>query len=182
MDQSSTNINLISTKTELPEQLVAITKHLHRVGLAVIILFLALGLFFGIGITILKLRLTSLVKEKNELVTRIKAASRKESMYSVLMKQSSVALKVLGSVKPWDRVVDEINAIAPEPMFISASVSEKQNLTMTAQAASVDEAALTVETISSLSLQKKIHNAVLESLEMGADGKVKLILSFTPTL
>lgn len=182
MDQSSTNINLISTKTELPEQLVAITIHLRKAGVMVVLASLTLGLFFGIGLTVLRLRVATLTKERDTVVARIQSSSRKESIYSVLIKQSAVALKVLASVKPWDSIVDQINAIAPEPQFISASVSEKQDLTMTIQAPSVEEAIVAVETVTSLSQQKKIHNSVLESLEMGPDGKVKLIISFTPTL
>ncbi len=181
MEQLRT-INLISTKTALPETLVALTKHIRKVGLAVSLLSLGLGLFFGVGFTVLKLRVSSLAQEKDTLVARIKSASKKEGIYAILVKQSLVAQKALASVKPWDAVVDEINAIAPQPILLSASVNEKQELSLTAQTPSVEEAALVVERISSLTTQKKIRNAVLESLEVGIDGKVKLVISFTPTL
>lgn len=182
MSTQSSNINLISTKTELPEQLVAITKYLHRAGLGAVFISLALGLFFGVGVTVLKLRATSLAKENDALVARIKSVSSKEAMYAVLVKQSAVAQKVLVSIKPWEAVVDEINAIAPPPILLSATVNEKQELSLTAQTPSVEEAALMVERISGLTTQKKIRNAVLESLELGIDGKVKLVITFVPTL
>lgn len=181
MEQLRT-INLISTKTELPETLVALTKHLHKVGLVSVLISLGLGLFFGVGITIVQLRVTALAQEKNTLIARITSAAKKEGMYAVLLKQSGVAQKVLAAVKPWDAVIDEVNTIAPEQTLLSASVNEKQDLSLTAQIPSVEEAALMVGRISNLATQKKIHNAVLESLEVGNDGKVKLVITFTPTL
>ncbi|MBI3577586.1 hypothetical protein HY086_06120 [Candidatus Gottesmanbacteria bacterium] len=178
----STEINLISTKTQLPEQLVAITKHVRRVGIGALLLSLGLGLFFGVGLTVMKLRVSQLTGEKNDLVARIRGASSKEGIYMVLLKQSAVAQKVLASVKPWDVAVDEITAIAPGGMLSSASINEKQELSLVAVAPSVEEAAGLVERISGLTAQNKIHSAVLESLEVGTDGKVKLVITFVPTL
>lgn len=181
MAMQSANINLISTRTELPQQFVAISNHLRRVGTAALLLSVALGLFFGVGIAILKLRVSFLVQEKKDLVARINSASRKEGMYAVLVAQLAVAQKVLASVKPYDAVVSDAGTIAGDRMLSTLSVNEKHELSMTVVSSSVEEAAFVVERVSELTTQKVIRNAVLESLEVGNDGKVRLAITYLPT-
>lgn len=181
MEQTA-KINLISTKTELPQQLVAITSHLRRVGIGAVLLSLGLGLFLGVGVAVLRLRVAALGNQREELVTRIKSAFRKESIYSVLAKQSAVAAKVLASFEPWERVVDQVTTIAPGTTFSSAAVNEKQELTLTAATFTIAEAAAVVERISDATSRKLIRSATMESLELGTDGNVRLVIRFTPTL
>lgn len=182
MPTPSPNINLILTKTELPQQLVAIANHLRRVGVGALLVSIAVGLFFAVGLAVVNLRISSLAKEKEELTNSIKSNQRKESMYAVIITQSAVAQKVLASVKPWGAVIGDAATIAPDTMLSTLSVNEKQELTMTIQTMSVDEAAQVVFQINELTTNKKIRNAVLDSLEVGNDGKVRLVITYTPTL
>ncbi len=182
METSTLDINLIASKTDVTPDLVTLSGHLRRVGIGATILSLAFGLFFGVGVTVLRVRVASLTVEKTNLLTRIGSNSRKEGLITVVKKQSGVAQKILISVKPWDTVLDQIAIIAPDPFFTSASVNEKKELSLVVSAPAIPDAAGMVERIQALTSSKVIRNPFLDSLEVGIDGNVKMSITFVPTV
>ncbi len=178
MDSSTADINLIAAKTDVTPSLLVLSAHLQKIGLAATVLSLLLGLFFGVGLTILRVRIKSLNGEKINLLTRIQNNSRKEGLITIIKKQSSVAQKVMATVKPWGDVIAQIASIMPLHIFTSVSVNDKGELSLIISAPTIGDALDVVERINALVKDKSIKNPMLQSLEMGVDGNVRMSLTY----
>lgn len=178
MDTSTTNINLIATRTNSAPNLLALSARLQKIGLMATVASLLIGLFFGVGLTILKLRITTLTSEKTKLLARIQDNFQKEALITIVKKQSSVAQKVISTVKPWGEVIAQISTVIPLHIFTSVSVNDKQELSLIISAPTIGDALDVVASINALVKDKSIKNPMLQSLEMGVDGNVKMSLTY----
>lgn len=178
METIPPDINLIASKTDGTPSLLVLARNLQKIGLAATVGSIVLGLFFSVGLIILNMRITSLTSEKTVLLERIQSDSKKEGLITIVKKQSGVADKVLATVKPWGGVIAQITDIVPLSIFSSLSVSDKQELSLIISAPTIGDALDVVERINTYVKDKTVKSPMLESLEMGVDGNVKMSLTY----
>lgn len=178
---SSTDINLIKTKTVGPFPLLALEERLRRVSWVVLLCLLVVGLIIGGSYVWVRQRYRSLEEEKVNLVRQINAGAIKEGILFSIKDRVELLTKVLAVVRPWGKLFPMLERIAPLPALSTVGVDEQGRVSLFLELASIDEAVSAVRSATQLVEEKLLRSPQLTSLSLGENGTVQVGLSFIPT-
>ena len=176
----SSDINLLKAKTMLTPQLVAIEGQLRIASLALLILLLSAGMFFGVGYVILRRQYEVVSAKKQSLMAAIGRGLRKEGFYSSLKDRLAIVGRIIEGQRSWLGILDLIDRVTASGARTSFTVNEKDEVSLSIENDTLEETFGVVERILAEVSAKTMANPTLESVQYQKDGMVRVSLTFTP--
>lgn len=177
---SSSDINLLQSKTVLPPQLAAIEGRLRQASYMSLAILLVAGVLVGVTYLFFQNQKRVLEETRTQLIRKINAQSQKEGFLVAVRERLGVVDKVLAYQLPWAQIMDTIKTIALPPKLNAISVEEQNKVTLSVKADSIEETLNMVNAIVAGVEQKKLRNPQLVSFQLEKDGSVQLMFSFVP--
>lgn len=174
----SNPINLFQSKAQLSPFWSVIERYL-RISRAILIFIL-----LGCGVTIISLYIFASMQKKTlqaqqtQLLTMVTQYADKEVMFRtlrarVLSLQSIMKQQI--SIAPY---IDTTLLIAQPPALTAFSVGEKNSVSISVKMTSMDEAVKLVNTVITLTNDKKILHPILSSFSIDKDGSISVGLAY----
>ncbi len=155
---------------------------LRRISYFIIFAVLVVGIAVGIFYFYLQFSLSTLMAQKSQLLAEVTSNARKETLYRSVKTELGITAKVLSTQKKWDGTVRTILDLGTPPTITSFSVEDKGKLSININTGTVEEAAGLAGSVISLVGQNKLKDPVLENLEVDKNGRVRMLITFTPIL
>lgn len=176
----SSDINLLKAKTLLTPQMLAIEEQLRRASLIFLLFLLGTGIFFSVGYLILRRSHEGLVADKQAVMTAISAQTRKEGLSLSIKDRLTIAGKIIEQEKSWIAVLDLIERIVGSGKHTSFTVNDKEEVSLSINTASLEEAFVVVDHVLTESKTKALAHPILDTVQYQKDGSVRLSLTFVP--
>jgi len=174
----SANINLLKNKTGISPEMVNIEVWLRMVSLATLAIVIVVGMVVGGGYIFLQQERVRLEQEKATLEQQLAQERQKEGMLATLKRRVALMGKIQTVQRSMGSVLSIAQTIAPGSQLTSIIVDEQQQIKVTAQTASIEEAAGVIINLLALAESNRVVSPELVGLELGKDGSVKLTVSF----
>lgn len=176
----SSDINLLKAKTMLTPQLVAIEGQLRIISVVLLVLVLCAGLFFGVGYVIFRRSLESLSGRKTALIAAVGKELQKEGLYASLKDRLAITGRIIEKQRSWLKVVDLVDRVTLSGPRTSFAVGENNEVNLSITSNSLEDAFDVVDRVIAEVEGKNMINPVLQSVQYGKDGSVRISLTFTP--
>ncbi len=176
----SSDINLLKAKTMLTPQLLAMEGQLRTASLLLLVILLAVGIFFGVGYVVLRRGHDRLLTQKQALMTAIGGELAKEGFYTSLKDRLAIAGKILEGQRSWLGVLDLIDRVTATGARTSFTVNEKDEVSVTITNDTLEDTFGLVGRVLAEAAAKTIANPVLDAVQYQKDGTVRVSLTFTP--
>lgn len=176
----SSDINLLKAKTVLTPQLVAIEGQLRTASLAVLLVLLLTGMFFGVGHVILRRQYNTVSAQKQSLMTAIGRELQKEGFYTSLKDRLTIVGRILEGQRSWLGVLDLIDRVTASGTRTSFTVNENDEVSLGVTNDTLEDTFGVVDRMLAEVAAKTMANPILESVQYQKDGTVRVSLTFTP--
>ena len=178
---SSSNINLLPPPSGGSAELSAMTAHIRVVGWLVMSLFVATGTMGLIAYVLLRGMASGLEQNKRILTVQIQNLKNVEGLHAIAASRLAIASRILAVQTNHRAVLALTEKVSPDDGIVSISMSQESGRTtvkLTPQ--NLHDASGTVSTLLSMSNEKKITDATLDSVSLAPDGLVGMTMSFVP--
>ncbi len=171
-------INLIQTKPETSAQTGVVTVFFWRLSLWVLAIFIVSGILAGGVYSYLKIQYDRLATARQELSQIITQNALKEGLLFSIKQRTALITKIMGIQQPVGRVFDMLTSFIPPGQMSDVSVDDKNNVTLSIRAASIDEVISITDVLIKQATAKQIRAPQLISLKFGTTGDIDVGLSF----
>ncbi len=178
----SAEINLLRSKTRFSPEVIVLISQLRRISYFTIFAVLVVGVAVGIFFFYLQFSLSTLMAQKNQLLSEVNSNARKETLYRSVKSELGIVAKVLSSQKKWDGVVRTVLGLGVSSTVSSFSVDDKSHLSINIPTDTIEDAASFISSVISLVGENKLKDPFLDNLEVDKKGGVRMLISFTPIL
>lgn len=176
----SSDINLLKAKTMLTPQLVAIEGQLRVASLALLLLLLSAGMFFGVGYVILRRQYEAVSRQKQLLMTAIQNELPKEGYWASVKDRIAVTGRIIEEQRLWQGVLDLIDRVTASGSRTSFTINEKDEVSLSITNSTLEDTLGVVNRMLAEVAAKTMANPILESIHYQQDGTVQVSLTFTP--
>jgi sensor histidine kinase regulating citrate/malate metabolism len=173
-------INLIRTKTSSSPQIEAIESSLRRSSYILLSSVLVVSVVLGSLYVLFLNEKQNLQAEQNELTNEITQQKAKEAAFVAIKERVLLVDKVMGTQRPWSKLLDIIALFANPINLTHVSVEDNTKAVITMKNISVDEILGISQALMNQVIENRVNNPQLLSLQLNKDGLLDVSLSFFP--
>lgn len=178
---SLNTINLLKGSAVLTPEQVILEERLKKLSTIIASVVGVFTLLIVIVFLIFLQRQSMLIDQKSTLIRRISLQAEKEVLVNSIKERLNLIQLVSAKEPPWQTIVESVFAIALPPNLASVSVGNKNDLSVTVGAATIEEVKTIIDKVIELSQEKRISKPVMSSLAVAENGTVKITLEFNVT-
>lgn len=177
MIAENSSINLIKDRSAIPEYIQPVQSQFRNFSLLALIVAVVAGSALLLVYGSVRVRYQLLVSQKNKLTRELDTLKPKEVMFAAIKSRIGVIDKAVSSTRPVSQIVNTSTGIVTPPNLMEINYDEKDQVTLTLKASSLEDMLNISGALVDLSDRKVIKKPVLESLSVNKDG-VKASIQF----
>lgn len=175
-------INLFRPTSRFSEQELSLFRKLRVYSAITLFVMIVISVFVGISYMAGANQFARLEEERLFLAKSISAQAKKEVFLLSFQERIPVAQQIMNNQYRFDRIFDALIEIASPSSMQTISFNKENNdeMTVTITADSLKEVQGVVDRVLKKKQERIIHNPFIQSLSVGSNGDVELVLRFRP--